>query len=93
MAAAPKSKTNQAVPPPAEKSGEKRKASFKEKQEYEKLQAEIDSFEGEKQVLTAKINGGTSDHKQLIEWSERIRVISNAIEEKTLRWLELSELI
>jgi ATP-binding cassette subfamily F protein uup len=72
---------------------EKKKASFKEKQEYEKLQAEIDKLEEEKNEISGKMNSGAIDHKQLQEWSARIQVITKAVDEKTLRWLELAELM
>ncbi|MBT1690638.1 ABC-F family ATP-binding cassette domain-containing protein [Dawidia soli] len=72
---------------------EKKKASFKEKQEYEKLQGEIDKLEQEKNEIAQKMNSGTTDHKQLQEWSARIQAITQAVDEKTLRWLELAELM
>jgi ABC transport system ATP-binding/permease protein len=72
---------------------EKKKASYKEKQEYEKLQEEIDGLEARKKEIAELMNDGTSDHKTLQEWSEELRRLSSSIEEKTLRWLELSELI
>ncbi|MCD9018106.1 ABC-F family ATP-binding cassette domain-containing protein [Parachryseolinea silvisoli] len=79
------------VKPPDTK--EKKKASFKEKQEYEKLQAEIDKLEEEKNEISGKMTSGAIDHKQLQEWSARIQVITKAVDEKTLRWLELAELM
>jgi hypothetical protein len=39
------------------------------------------------------MNSGAIDHKQLQEWSARIQVITKAVDEKTLRWLELAELM
>jgi ABC transport system ATP-binding/permease protein len=75
-------------------SGEKRKVSFKEKQEYEKLQQEINALEDKKGELNGLLNSGTTtDHKQLQQWSEEIRKISEQVEQKTLRWLELAELM
>lgn len=74
-------------------SGEKRKASFKEKQEYEKLQEEIDQLDKKKTELSALLNSGVTDHHQLQQWSNEIQQITATVEEKTLRWLELSELM
>lgn len=74
-------------------SGEKRKASFKEKQEYEKLQEEIDQLDRKKTELSTLLNSGVTDHHQLQQWSNEIQQITASVEEKTLRWLELSELI
>ncbi len=71
----------------------RRKPSFKEKQEYEKLQAEIEALEKQKEVLTISISGGSTDHVQLQKWSMEIRNITDAIEQKTMRWLELAEII
>jgi ABC transport system ATP-binding/permease protein len=75
------------------KSSEKKKATFKEKQEYEKLQAEIEQLESKKSELTSLLNSGTTDHQQLQKWSDEIKTASDAIDQKTLRWLELSELM
>jgi ATP-binding cassette subfamily F protein uup len=76
-----------------QKSGEKRKASFKEKQEYDKLQEEIDQLEKKKTELGELMNTGSSDHAQLRKWADEIQKITDQVDEKTLRWLELSELI
>jgi ATP-binding cassette subfamily F protein uup len=75
------------------KSSEKKKATFKEKQEYEKLQAEIEQLENKKIELTSLLNSGTTDHQQLQKWSDEIKAASDSIDQKTLRWLELSELM
>jgi ATP-binding cassette subfamily F protein uup len=73
---------------------EKRKASFKEKQEYETLEAEIAALEKKKEELSELMNSGTTtDHTQLQQWSQEIQKITNQVEEKTFRWLELSELV
>ncbi len=75
------------------KTSEKKKATFKEKQEYETLQSEIEQLESKKTELTSLLNSGTTDHQQLQKWSDEIKVASDAIDQKTLRWLELSELM
>jgi ABC transport system ATP-binding/permease protein len=72
---------------------DRKKPSFKEKQEFEKLQSEIDSLEARKSELTSQISSGTTDHLQLQKWAEELRQITGAIDLKTLRWLELSEMI
>ena len=71
---------------------ERRKLSFKEKQEFENLQMEIDRLEKDKEAFTLLLAGGSDDHRQLLEWSEKVRKLVTLVEEKTLRWLELSEL-
>ncbi|MBT1701736.1 ribosomal protection-like ABC-F family protein [Chryseosolibacter indicus] len=78
--------------PQAQKSNEK-KASYKEKQEYEKLQSEITDLEKRKEEITEMFNSGNNDHQQLTKWSEEIKRITEEIDTKTLRWLELAEII
>jgi ATP-binding cassette subfamily F protein uup len=70
----------------------KRKASFKEKFEFEQLEKEIAALEKEKAFLSEKING-LSDHEEITKCSQRISQIIAELDEKGLRWLELSELI
>lgn len=72
---------------------EKRKATYKEKQEYDKLQEEIEVLEKKKTELTALLNSGSTDHVKLREWAEGIEAVTAEIESKMLRWLELEELI
>jgi ATP-binding cassette subfamily F protein uup len=71
---------------------EKKKLSFKEKQEFEKLQPEIQELEKAKMDLTKQLNGGLTDHQQLQKLAEEIKHLDEMIDAKTLRWLELSEL-
>ncbi|MGC3946817.1 MAG: ABC-F family ATP-binding cassette domain-containing protein [Chryseolinea sp.] len=75
---------------PVESSG-KRKMTYKEKLEFEKLQGEIDALEGNKQNLTNSMNTAT-DHVQLTQWAQEVERISQLIDEKTARWITLSEL-
>lgn len=77
---------------PAE-SASKKKVSFKEKQEYENLQSEIEALEKKKSEIESRFSGASADHQQIAEWSKQIEDISRAIEGKTNRWLELAELI
>jgi ATP-binding cassette subfamily F protein uup len=76
-----------AAPPPSEK----RKISFKEKQEYEKLEGEIDRLESRKKELVGKMNNGTVSHEELMQWSREIEQIEADINTKSDRWLELGE--
>jgi ATP-binding cassette subfamily F protein uup len=75
------------------KQTDKKKASFKEKQEYEKLQAEIEQLEKKKAEISERFNSGNSNHIELQKWSDEIREITDQIEQKTFRWLELAEII
>ncbi len=72
---------------------EKKKGSYKEKQEYEKLQKEIEALEKKKEEITALLIGNSTDHQQLQKWSQEIQQLSNMVEEKTMRWMELAELV
>ena len=63
---------------------EKRKLSFKERKEYE-------SLESEKAELEQAMSSGTLSNEELLQKSERISWLINAIDEKSTRWLELSE--
>ena len=78
---------------PQPSSSEKKKPSYKDKQEYEKLQAEIDALEKKKSEIESRFTKGAPDHQQIADWSREIQAISNDIDEKTMRWLELSEII
>jgi len=70
----------------------KRKPSFKEKFEFEQLEKEIPSLENEKEAITAKLST-TSDHADLAKMSARFAEIEHILEAKTLRWMELSEIV
>ena len=78
---------------PVSTTPEKRKPSYKEKQEYEKLQAEIDALEKKKAEIESRFTKGTPDHQQVAEWSKEIQAITGNIDAKTMRWLELSDLM
>ena len=69
----------------------KKKFTFKEKQEFEKLEKEIAALEDEKRQLTEKLNSGIGDHIQAGEWAKRMQKIIEEVDSKSMRWLELSE--
>lgn len=68
-----------------------KKISMKEKLEYESLEKEIAALEKEKTMLIEKLNGGSSSHEELTQWAKAIEDLSASIEEKSARWMELSE--
>jgi ATP-binding cassette subfamily F protein uup len=72
---------------------EKRKASFKEKFEYEQLEKDIAKLEEEKSRLTELLSSGTTPANEIAEYSQQIGKVIAELDEKGLRWLELSELI
>ncbi|HOY51811.1 MAG TPA: ABC-F family ATP-binding cassette domain-containing protein, partial [Prolixibacteraceae bacterium] len=67
------------------------KLTFREKREMESLETEIAALESRKRDLEALLNGGTLGHEALYETSLEIGRISGELDEKELRWLELSE--
>ncbi|MGI6047472.1 MAG: ABC-F family ATP-binding cassette domain-containing protein [Petrimonas sp.] len=73
------------------KSVEKTKLTFKEKQEFDALETEIQHLETEKERLTQQLSSGNLSSEELISKSNRISEVIELIDEKTLRWLELSE--
>ncbi|MBS5980295.1 ABC-F family ATP-binding cassette domain-containing protein [Dysgonomonas sp. Marseille-Q5470] len=89
QAAKPKEEKVQQVQP---KNDEKKKLSFKEKREFEELDALIPQLEEEKANLENELSSGTLSTDELLQKSNRISQLIEAIEEKTMRWLELSEL-
>jgi ATP-binding cassette subfamily F protein uup len=70
-----------------------RKLTFKEKQELEHLPLAIEELEAEKNALVEKLNGRITDHEELTKLSKKIEEITQQIDEKSTRWLELSELV
>lgn len=70
----------------------KKKLGFKEKYELEQLEKEMPKLEKRKTELETKISAGSSDHEELMTWSTELGEISEALDEKEMRWLELSEL-
>lgn len=77
---------------PIKGENKKRQLSFKEKREFDSLEKEIAELTKEKEVVTKKLNSGSTPFEELQKLSHRIGEITNALDEKELRWLELSEL-
>lgn len=69
---------------------EKRKLTFKEKRELEQLEIDIESLNSEKACLEADLSSGKLDSDSLIQASNRIGEVISLLEEKEMRWLELS---
>lgn len=87
----------EAVKPHEEKTArvrlnEKRKMSFKEKREFEQLEKEIAGLETEKAQIEEMLCSGTLSVEELTEKSKRLPEVNDLIDEKTMRWLELSEI-
>ena len=72
---------------------EPKKLSFKEKQEFENIEKDIPALQKEKLLLEEKMNTGTMVFDELQKAAERISTIVLLLDEKEMRWLELSERI
>ena len=70
----------------------KRKQTFKEKQEFEVLEKEIPQLETEKAAIEIQLSSGTLSSEAIVEASRRFAELTDIIDEKTMRWLELSEI-
>lgn len=75
------------------KTDSKKKMSFKEKREFEELDALIPQLEKEKQQLENELSSGTLSTDGLISKSNRISELIDEIDEKTMRWMELSDMM
>lgn len=69
----------------------KRRLTFKERKEFETLDAEIPALEAEKKELETAMSSGTLSTEELLAKSTRITALIEELDEKTMRWLELSE--
>jgi ATP-binding cassette subfamily F protein uup len=76
-----------------EKPVEKRKLSFKEKQEYENLPNEIEQLESAKERLTLELSDGSSNNQQIMEIGNQLAKVVAELEQKSDRWLELAEFV
>ena len=76
----------------AEKSGPRKKKTYKEKMEFEQLSKEIAALEDEQKRIEDALCGGTVSVDEITEMSKRLPIVKEEIDEKELRWLELSEL-
>ena len=78
---------------PREKSESgKRKMTYKEKFRFEQLEKEIANLEAEQKQLETDLCSGTLDVNALTEKSKRFAEIKDIIDEKTMEWMELSEI-
>jgi ATP-binding cassette subfamily F protein uup len=69
-----------------------RKLNYKEKREFEQLEKEIPELEAERKNLTEKLSSNIS-YEEITSVSERLLLINSMLEEKEMRWLELSEFV
>lgn len=70
----------------------RRKMTYKEKMEFERLEKEMGELEQEREQLEAALCSGTLSIDELTEKSKRLPEVKELIDEKEMRWLELSEI-
>lgn len=66
--------------------------SYKEKREFEQLTADIEKLENEQKQLEMELCSGQLSVEELTEKSKRLPKLKDELDEKSMRWLELSEL-
>jgi len=70
----------------------RKKMTFKEKREFEQLEKDIAALEKEQKIIEEELCSGKLTIGELTEKSKRLPVLKNELDEKSMRWLELSEL-
>lgn len=86
-AAKPKEEKTQRV-----RLNDKRRMTFKERKEFEQLEKEIAALEEEKKQIEEALCSGTLSVDELTEKSKRLPLLNDELDEKAMRWLELSEI-
>ncbi|WP_303238478.1 ABC-F family ATP-binding cassette domain-containing protein [Leyella stercorea] len=71
---------------------QRRKKTYKEKCEFERLEKEIAALEEEQKSIEEALCSGTLPIDELTEKSKRLPILKDELEEKEMRWLELSEI-
>jgi ATP-binding cassette subfamily F protein uup len=69
----------------------KRKLTFKERQEYEQLERDIEALEQEKKNIELALSSGSVSVEEITSMSKRLPLLNDELDEKSMRWLELSE--
>jgi ATP-binding cassette subfamily F protein uup len=73
-------------------SGNRQRMTYKEKREFEQLEKEIAALEEEQHQLEEALCSGTLSVEELTEKSKRLPQLKDELDEKSMRWLELSEI-
>ncbi len=76
---------------PAQAESQKKKLSYNEKREMEQLESEIAEMEERKTLLEKLLHSGKLEHEELYQKSEELMQLKSVLDEKEIRWLELSE--
>ena len=89
--ASPTSQTT-TVPKASYRHDDRRRLSYKEKREMEQLEREIAQLEEEQHQLEESLCSGTLSVDELTEKSKRLPLLKDELDEKSMRWLELSDI-
>ena len=79
-------------PKPSYRHDDRRRMSYKEKREFEQLEKDIAALEAEKKQIEEALCGATTSVDEITTMSKRLPVLNDELDEKSLRWLELSEI-
>ena len=71
---------------------DRRRLSYKEKRELEQLEKDIAELEAEKKQIEEALCGGTTSVEEITTMSKRLPLLNDELDEKSMRWLELSEI-
>ncbi|MBQ6228294.1 MAG: ABC-F family ATP-binding cassette domain-containing protein [Prevotella sp.] len=74
------------------RNADKRKMTYKEKTEYAQLEKDIAALEEEQRQIEEALCGGTVDIDTITAMSKRLPLLKDELDEKSMRWLELSEI-
>jgi len=85
-------KKSETAKPSRPRPEQQRRMTYKEKQEFMQLEKEIDALEKEKKLIEEQLCSGNLPIDELTEKSKRLPVINEELDNKEMRWLELSEI-
>ena len=77
---------------PSYRHDDRRRLSYKEKREMEQLEKDIATLEAEKKQIEEALCGGTTSVDEITAMSKRLPTLNDELDEKSMRWLELSEI-
>lgn len=88
----PKNKTTKPTPKrSSQRDSQKKRLSYNEKREFEQLEKDIARLENEQKQIEEELCSGKLSVEELTEKSKRLPVLKEELDEKSMRWLELSE--
>ena len=86
------SKTTTTPSQPTREKNRQRRLTYKEQQEMKQLEIDMESLNSERTELETALSSGTLSPEKLLEASRRVAEIIDILDEKEMRWLELSEI-